>query len=209
MNVQKRALSYWCFPRLIKVTLYIYPTCSETYWWPSCWRWSTAPGCYSSGWRLSTLSQALEARMTLSGASVFLPLSHWSFFSPRSLILGIALPVMAFTILSFPLVLIIAIWSTVKIWKIFEVLYIGGSKVSLPDSCAAVFPPRWSLKSNADEYKNNFWSRSRRLGGCTSFLLRRCCEICACCKKWSEMDPNQCCALRTWFLEISKSCSTE
>merc|ERR1711936_488116 len=43
----------------------------------------------------------------------------------RSVILAIALPVVAFTILSFPLV-----------------LYIGGSKVSLPDACADVFPPR-------------------------------------------------------------------
>ena len=31
------------------------------------WRWGTAPGCCSCGWRLSTLSPVLEARTTLSG----------------------------------------------------------------------------------------------------------------------------------------------
>ena len=62
----------------------------------------------------------------------------------RSLILGIALPVMAFTIITFPMVLFITIYSNIGD-KMLQVLYIGGSKVSLPDACADVFQPRCSL----------------------------------------------------------------
>ena len=62
----------------------------------------------------------------------------------RSLILGIALPVMAFTIITFPMVLFITIHSSIGD-KMLQVLYIGGSKVSLPDACADVFQPRCSL----------------------------------------------------------------
>ena len=52
------------------------------------------------------------------------------------------MPVMAFTILSFPMVPIIAISSNPLKLKMLQVLYIGGSKVSLPDACADVFQPR-------------------------------------------------------------------
>ena len=60
------------------------------------------------------------------------------------MILAIALPVMAFTILSFPLVKTLTL-SRNKLHRksMLQVLYIGGSKVSLPDACADVFPPRW------------------------------------------------------------------
>ena len=60
------------------------------------------------------------------------------------MILAIALPVMAFTILSFPLVKTLTLsMNNMHRKSMLQVLYIGGSKVSLPDACADVFPSRW------------------------------------------------------------------
>jgi len=78
MNCKKSALSYWCFPRLVKVGY-----CS---------------------WLLLLWLTALYLVTGLGGQDNTL----------RNLILGIALPVMAFTILSFPMVLFFTIYSTSK-----------------------------------------------------------------------------------------------
>ena len=80
-------------------------------------------GYCSCGWRLSTLSPVLEARTTPSTCSFTLfslkvqlrklPSGAWSLASSSS---------------------VSTIYSTPQKWKMIQVLYIGGSKVSLPDS---------------------------------------------------------------------------
>ena len=86
------------------------------------------------------------------------------------MILAIALPVMAFTILSFPLVKTLTLFrNELHTKSMLQVLYIGGSKVSLPDACADVFPPRWRRHiCQLEEVEH--------------FLLRRCCEVSKCCE---------------------------
>ena len=138
MNFKKSALSYWCFPSprqsdlkfLLLLSHWLHGV-SESMWriqdvaggvllpaaapvpddaLPGHWSWK--PGCH---------------------IQVLLP-SHnfpWRCNCPQEPDPGIILPVMSFTIIiSFPMVLIITIYSIPNKWKMLQVFYMGGSKVS-------------------------------------------------------------------------------
>ena len=148
MNFKKSALSYWCFPSprqsdlkfLLLLSHWLHGV-SESMWriqdvaggvllpaaapvpddaLPGHWSWK--PGCH---------------------IQVLLP-SHnfpWRCNCPQEPDPGIILPVMSFTIIiSFPMVLIITIYSIPNKWKMLQVFYMGGSKVSLHDAPTSSSP---------------------------------------------------------------------
>ena len=110
MNCKKSALSYWCFPRLVKVTSSCFYFYLIAFYF--CIFINMLQVGYCS-WLLLLWLTALYLVTGLGGQDntlryLFLHIIfpwHTKCLHINDLILGIALPVMAFSILSFPMVL--------------------------------------------------------------------------------------------------------
>ena len=110
----------------------------------TCCRWGTASGCCSYAWLRSTWSPVFEARMPQSGTYLHIIFPGGAIACLHINCLqepdpGIILPVMSFTVISFLMVLI-TIYSIPNKWKMLQVFYTGGSKVSLHDAPTSSSP---------------------------------------------------------------------
>ena len=210
MNFKKSALSYWCFPSprqsdlkfLLLLSHWLHGV-SESMWriqdvaggvllpaaapvpddaLPGHWSWK--PGCH---------------------IQVLLP-SHnfpWRCNCPQEPDPGIILPVMSFTIIiSFPMVLIITIYSIPNKWKMLQVFYMGGSKVSLHDAPTSSSPCVVSSPHcDVDPDFPGFTFLSQ--------FVEKCCVNCAklsgavwtlhATEWWAYWEPSK--PMRTWFSE--------
>ena len=167
----------------------------------SCCRWGTAPvpddalpghqswkpGCH------------LQVHIILPGGAIACLHIH-SLQDPDP---GIILPVMSFTIIiSFPMVLIITIYSIPNKWKMLQVFYMGGSKVSLHDAPTSSSPCVVSSPHcDVDPDFPGFTFLSQ--------FVEKCCVNCAklsgavwtlhATEWWAYWEPSK--PMRTWFSE--------